>query len=128
MKKHSFENEYAVFWLDENEVIHSDYKENVAITLESAKEELAMCKSFELDGKALSIVDLSPIKSVSKEARNFYAGKEFSDCYTAVALITRTTISRVIGNFFLGINKPLFPVRLFNDKESAIKWLLTFKK
>ena len=29
----------------------------------------------------------------------------------------------VIGNFFLGANKPLRPTRLFTSTESAITWL-----
>lgn len=127
METHSFENEHAIFWLDENKIIHSDYKDNTAVTYDSAREELEICRKFKLNKRALSVVNMSPVKSVSKEARNFYASEEFADCYEAVALITRTTISRVIGNFFLGINKPIFPVKLFNEEEDAIKWLLSFR-
>ncbi len=34
--------------------------------------------------------------------------------------------SPVIRNFFLGINKPPYPVTLFNSEEKALEWLKTF--
>jgi hypothetical protein len=32
-------------------------------------------------------------------------------------------LSRVIGNFFLGLSKTAFPLRLFSDTDNAIAWL-----
>jgi len=35
----------------------------------------------------------------------------------------RSSIGRMMGNFFLGINKTVFPLRLFGEPEPAIEWL-----
>lgn len=32
-------------------------------------------------------------------------------------------LSRVMANFFIGINKPLKPTKLFDDRDKAIAWL-----
>jgi len=32
----------------------------------------------------------------------------------------------VIGNFFIGINKPPLPTRLFDDEPAAVAWLQQF--
>jgi hypothetical protein len=42
---------------------------------------------------------------------------------SAVALIVDTPLSRVLGNFFLAVNKPLYPTRLFDNEASALAWL-----
>jgi len=32
----------------------------------------------------------------------------------------------MMANFFLSVNKPLFPTRLFNNETSALAWLQAF--
>ena len=70
--------------------------------------------------------DLSYVKSVSREAREYYVGDETSKEVNAIGFIINSSISKVIGNFYLDINKPYFQIRLFTFKERAIEWLKTF--
>ena len=44
----------------------------------------------------------------------------------AVALLIGSPMSRVIGNFYLGFNRPQTPTRLFTDTDEAEAWLRTF--
>ena len=44
----------------------------------------------------------------------------------AIALLVGSPLSRVIGNFFVGLNRSTFPLRLFTSEEEAIAWLRTF--
>ena len=44
----------------------------------------------------------------------------------ATALLTSSPVSKTIGNFFMGLNKPLSPTRLFTNSDKAIQWLHTF--
>ena len=46
---------------------------------------------------------------------------------TAAALIIANPVSRIIGNFFMGLNKTAFPFQLFTNQEEALKWLKSFK-
>ncbi len=41
-------------------------------------------------------------------------------------LLIGSPVSRVIGNFFMGLNKPIYPTKLFTDPQKAIRWLQTF--
>ncbi len=41
-----------------------------------------------------------------------------------VAMIAGNPVARVIGNFFVGLNRPDIPTRLFADEATAIPWLL----
>jgi hypothetical protein len=49
-----------------------------------------------------------------------------SDIQTAVALIVGTPLTRMMANFFLSVNKPTFPTRMFDDEASAVAWLKAF--
>jgi hypothetical protein len=40
-----------------------------------------------------------------------------------VALLVGSPVTRVIGNFFIGLNKPRWPVRLFRSESDALAWL-----
>lgn len=44
----------------------------------------------------------------------------------ADALVGTSLALRIVGNFYLNINKPIRPTRMFDDELSAIKWLTTF--
>ena len=44
----------------------------------------------------------------------------------ADALVGKSLALRIIGNFYMKINKPIRPTRMFDDELSAIKWLNTF--
>ena len=41
----------------------------------------------------------------------------------AQALVIDSGPSRVMGNFFLGLNKPRFPTKLFTSEAKAEAWL-----
>ena len=66
------------------------------------------------------------LHSISREARVFYANESASFA-CAVAILTQSPVSKVIGNFFVGLNKPSIPTRLFTLEQDALNWLLEFK-
>ncbi len=113
----------AKFWKDDSGIVHVDYPKGTRVTLELAKEEFRQSAAFGDGKKVVTIVNLTDIESVDREARQFYGSAEATSKWAAVALITKSVASKVIGNFFLGINKPQMPVKLFSDEESAIEWL-----
>ncbi|MDH5682649.1 MAG: hypothetical protein OEZ36_13750 [Spirochaetota bacterium] len=54
---------------------------------------------------------------------SFHTGFDAKICDNSKTFGYNSPISRVIGNFFLGLNRPLFPVKLFTEKNEASKWL-----
>ena len=68
--------------------------------------------------------DLTNINKMSKECRLWFSGDEHAKTYTKCALIIGNPISRILGNFFIGLSKPNSkPVKLFKTQAEAIKWL-----
>jgi hypothetical protein len=74
------------------------------------------------------MVDLRPIRSMDKASRSYSASAEHSDTMSAVALIVGSPLSRALGNFFLGLNVPPFPVKLFSDEAQARMWLKSHQR
>lgn len=73
---------------------------------------------------ALSLVQLARVRSVTRGARTFFASSpENMAVASKVAMVGASPIARVIGNFFLGLNRPPVPVRLFATDAEAIAWL-----
>ena len=72
------------------------------------------------------LVDMSALIEMSKEVRDYFGNERTAAVQRATALLIGSPVSRVIGNFFIGLNKPISPTRLFTDPQEAIKWLETF--
>ncbi len=63
---------------------------------------------------------------MSYEARHHFSigNRETMTC--AFGIIINSAVSRVLGNFYLGINKPSVPTKLFDNEIDAVKWLKQF--
>lgn len=70
------------------------------------------------------IVDAHAAGPQDRAARTEFAHR--GDLVPAVALIVATPLSRMMGNFFLAVSKPMAPTRLFDDESSALAWLREF--
>lgn len=69
------------------------------------------------------LVDSTRLRSQSKEAREYLGGAEGARLSLAVAVVVGP-VSKVIGRFMMRSRKPLYPLELFSDEESAVAWLL----
>jgi hypothetical protein len=61
-----------------------------------------------------------------KANRDYWATKEACPYSKADAFIIKTKAMALIANFYLRMNKPERPTRMFSDEKEAIKWLKTF--
>lgn len=93
------------------------------VELEHAKENTR--KVLELSGDQVYpiLVDIRKIRSISKEARDHFSMRGRKPGVVAIAMLVSSPLSRIIGNFFLGLNQPVVPTKLFSDEESAVKWI-----
>lgn len=94
------------------------------VTGDDARENLAATGALCAGRRAPVLVDLRVLKSQSPEARAVLAGPEAARVSRAVALLIGSPLSRVLGNFYLRINRPETPTRLFSSEAEARAWLL----
>lgn len=113
----------AKLWVGEDGICRIIHAPNAEVSLQDARETLAAYLEIN-DGKRLPLfVDTKSMKSISRDARHLYAGEEAAGCAAAVALIVETPVSKVLGNFYLGLSNPHLPSRLFTSEVEALGWL-----
>jgi len=111
-------------WLRPDGIVQLRWVPRVTMVLEDA---LAATHAMtELTGGRQSplLVDVHDVGPQDRPARNEFTSR--GDLVSAVALIVGSPLSRMMGNFFLGVSKPMAPTRLFDDEASALIWLGEF--
>jgi hypothetical protein len=71
--------------------------------------------------------DCRNVKRFDKDARMFLAEPQNTGMISAGALLINNQLQKVIGNFFILIDKPDVPAKLFTDEAMALNWLQQFK-
>jgi len=92
-------------------------------TLADAQENIRSFEALSAGKRYPTVIDYRPMKSMERAARAYYAGPDTARVVKAAALIVASPVSRIIGTFFLGLNKPLIPTRIFNNEEDALAWV-----
>lgn len=115
----------CAIWIDG--FVRARFHEGAEVTLADAQENIALTARLTGGRRLPVLVDLRPVRSQSGEARAYFAGPAATAVSVSVALIIASPLSRVLGNFYLGFNKPEVPTRLFTSLPDAEAWLRTFQ-
>lgn len=124
MPTKSYENDVFVTWLDASGIVYTRVKTTKDIELKHAQENTEFLRILGNNEASPLLVDLREIGAISREARDHFSMKGRKGYATAIALLIKSPVSKVIGNFFLGLNKPEAPTKLFTKEEDAKKWLI----
>ncbi len=114
--------------LGKDGIFYCVLKQDSDVTLEEARKVVAKMKEMNGGLARPTLVDIRSIRSISREARAFFAGVENAEVQKAAALIVSSSISRIVGNFFIGLNKPIVPTKLFTSEVDALNWLKDYFK
>lgn len=112
--------------MGEDGICRTKVKPNAEISLEDALENTVVVTSFYKNKKFPIMIDARGIKSMAKEARDHFSTNGRDSKTNAFGIIIKSPISRVVGNFFMGLNKPLVPTKLFENEDKAHEWLKSF--
>lgn len=69
------------------------------------------------------LVDFSEVVSVTREAKELVASKEFKRKAIAQALLINSLGQKIVANFYLRVNKPHLPTKAFTDRGKALEWI-----
>lgn len=70
-----------------------------------------------------ALTDIRNLKSISRDARGHFGGKESLDLLSSVAIVQNSTLQKLMGNLFLNFTGPVYPSKLFSDEQKAVLWL-----
>jgi hypothetical protein len=113
-------------WMGNDGICRTKTKPAAEITLKEAQENSVAVSSFYTNKKFPLLIDARNIKYMEREARKHFSTNGRETKITSFAVMVKSPLSRVIGNFFMGLNKPEVPARLFDDELEALKWLKEF--
>ncbi len=108
--------------MEEDGIIRFRVSPGATVNATAAQQCVAGASQLAGSAKQLLLIDMRRLRDINRDARCIYNdGPAF-----AVALLIGSPISKVIGSFFLGLNKPSYPLRLFTSEQEAVKWLKDF--
>ena len=92
-------------------------------TLAEAQANIAAVTALSPEKRRPMLVDIRAVDGVEREVRVYYSSVEVA---TARALLVGSLVGQVIANFFISLNKPTVPTRLFTSEAEAVAWLKGF--
>lgn len=109
--------------LRDDNIVHVHIKSNTSITVGlQAKMQIAYWKLT--DEPIPFIFTAGQFLTITKEARENAIKMEKDVPVSASALIILNTAQRILANFYYKVNKPKNPLKIFNEFDDGIKWLL----
>src|SRR5687768_3572365 len=126
MPANCVESNASFFWLDDDGILVIVNKAKTLHDEADAEEGILIVRYISAGIPRPLLIDMTDVKSMSREAREIYAKESTERRVKAVGLVTRSAVSRIIGNFFLSFNRTTVPTKLFRETEPAKKWLLSY--
>lgn len=111
-------------WLRPDGIVQLVWTPRIHVLLEDAVGAFAALAQLTGGRASPLLVDMRETGQLDRAARLEFARRY--DTVSAVALVVGTPLSRMIGNLFMSMNKPLTPTRLFDKEASAVGWLMRF--
>ncbi|MDP3567527.1 hypothetical protein [Sediminibacterium sp.] len=114
----------------DNGIIFIKIDDGAEIGLEDSKRQLDFLKE-KYDGinKFKVLVIPGRYSTLSKEAREFSTKPETNEMTLANAVVVQSLAHRIVLNFIISLTRQQnMKMRIFDDKNKAIDWLLSFEK
>jgi hypothetical protein len=111
----------SVVEIDQHGIIIATALPDVHTTLADAMENIAAMAEVSQGRPHLLLLDLRQLLSQDREARHAYTNAAAQP--RALAIVVESAMSRITGNLFVRMKRPIFPSRLFTDMDSAMSWL-----
>lgn len=94
----------------------------------SAQENIAALTRICGGKKRPLLIDMGGTQGATHDARRQYSSEAMSQNITAEAMLVTSPVTRVLGSFFIGLNRPRHLLRLFTSEQDAIEWLKEYKE
>ena len=109
-------------WYDENGIMYSVYKKGASQTMEEARATVETFKQT-LNGKKICLLaDVTHTSQSSRETREYLA-EELPKFIKAIAMVSDSSLGKMLANLFLTLKTQPYPTRMFNSEKEARDWL-----
>lgn len=118
------DNEYSKIELS-NGIIIATWKVSF-VNLDIAKNVVNSRLSLTAGQSYPFLIKINSIKNSTKEARDFLASKPGEEGVLAAAIYVDSTVTNMLATFFIFLNKPRIPAKIFKNELKALEWLEQF--
>jgi len=118
---------YVYYELQEDLLIGT-YKKGLKITVNMVKEIIKTRLEFQEYKPVVALIYNQGVLKMEKKAREYFASRESTEGIIAAAFVVDSPFTSFMANFFVSVNKPRMPVRIFTNEKDALKWLQKFRK
>ncbi|MDO8999859.1 MAG: hypothetical protein Q7W45_08855 [Bacteroidota bacterium] len=109
--------------LRSDHIIKIEFKEVEELKLDHVIDIFNIIQPLAPVKKCLILISLANYINPSVEVREFWAAKERNEISLAEAILINNLPMTLIVNFYLNINKPQRPTKIFKNETDAIDWL-----
>ena len=125
----SYRDKISTIELWDNGIVYFNIDDNIQIEIEDTTAHFDYLRS-KYDGKTKFkvLVETGKDTSISKEAREYAAAPGRNEFTLASAVIVKSLAQRLVINFIINFTKQqTTKIRMYDNKQKAIDWLLSFK-
>ena len=117
--------------------VHYELQDDLLICTYKKGSRLNLDKAKEIVKTRLEFVDYKPtvllvynqgVVSMDKKAREYLSTGDGVKGVVAAAIVVASPFTSFMANFFVSVNKPKMPVRVFSNANDSLKWLQKFRK
>ncbi len=112
--------------LREDGIMHISIHDEVLIGKQDLEKLISLIGELGQQQKYPNLIEVGLHSAINSEARIYSATAEASRYTQADAFVVRSLAQRLLGNFYLKIDKPIVPTRFFNSVSQAQQWLMRF--
>lgn len=115
------------FW--DNGITYIKIDDNAQVELKDSQNQFNYLNSkYDEKNKFRILVETGRYTSISKESREFATVPERNEMTLATAVIVKSLAHRLVINFIINFtNQQTMKMRMFDNKQKAINWLLSLK-
>ncbi len=125
-KLNLIETKIAIISVEENGVGFQYFKDNVVLDIPEQLENLEAIIKVTQNKPTPFVVYAGKNVIVTKDARDNAIPLESKSPINASAIVVQNLAYRLIAEFFIKVQKPKNPYKIFTDKESATEWCKQF--
>jgi hypothetical protein len=124
-KKVNISNERFEVKLLRDGIVENVVKEGVVIDKTDIVQLIKANKKMCASTKHCVLITSNSFASITKEARKLSAGKKSQQPKQVVAkaVVVNNLGHKLIGNFYVNVNKPNIKTKIFSERTKAIDWL-----
>jgi hypothetical protein len=117
-----------VYYELQGDLLVVTYKKDIKVNPEMAKDIIRERHEFTNNKPVVLLVYNQGVVRMDKKAREYLSSGDGVKGIIAAGIVVGSPFTSFMANFFVSVNKPKMPVRVFSNSEDALTWLQKFRK